>query len=122
VRIKILLPLAGLLAGLGLGLFLGWIVWPVEFYDTDVSFLHPTYKFEYAVMVGAAYELDGNWERAAERLAELREPDLTTWLRDLIHQAIADGQDPVKIRHLVSIAGPLGAKTEIMAPFAREVD
>lgn len=122
VRNKILLALAGLVAGLGIGVFLGWNVWPVEFYDTDASALHPVYKFEYAVMVGAAYELDGDWERAADRLAELKEPDLESWLRDLIHQAIADGQDPVKIRHLVSIAEPLGAKTDIMAPFARESD
>ncbi len=122
MRIKILLALAGLLAGLGLGLFLGWNVWPVEFFDTDVSYLHPAYKFEYAVMVGAAYELDRDSERASQRLAELKEPDLVTWLRDLIHQAIADGQDPVKIRHLVSIARPLGAETEIMAPFAPGID
>ena len=122
MKIKILLALAGLLAGFGLGLFLGWNVWPVEFYDTDVSYLHPAYKFEYAVMVGAAYELNGDWEQAAQRLAELKEPDLTTWLRDLIHQAIADGQDPVEIRHLVSIAGPQGAETDVMAPFAGESD
>ena len=122
VKNKILLALAGLIAGLGIGVFLGWNVWPVEFYDTDYSSLHPDYKFEYAVMVGAAYELDGDWEQAKNRLAELKEADLGTWLRDLIHQAIADGQDQIKIRHLVSLAKPLGVKTEIMDPFARESD
>ena len=122
MRNKLLLALAGLVAGLGIGLFLGWIVWPVEFYDTDYSSLHPAYKFEYAVMVGAAYEMDGDWERASGRLDALREAELGIWLRDQIHQAIADGQEPPKIQHLVSLAGPLGVKTEIMAPFAREAD
>jgi len=112
------LALAGLVVGLGIGVFLGWNVWPVEYYDTEFAILHPTYKFEYAVMVGAAYELDGDWERAENRLAALEEVEVGTWLRDQIHHAIADGRDPLKIRHLISLAEPLGVKTDIMAPFA----
>lgn len=120
VNKRALLVLVGLAVGLGIGVFLGWNVWPVEYYDTDLSLLHPSYKFEYAVMVGAAYELNGDWQEASERLAALGEEDPGAWLRDLIHRAIADGRDPVKIRHLISLAEPLGVKTEIMEPFAGE--
>ena len=115
---KVLLALAGLIVGLAIGIYLGWNVWPVEYYDTDFPSLHPVYKVEYAVMVGAAYELDGDWERAASRLTELGEEEVGAWLRQTIHEAIADGRDAAQIRHLVSLAEPLGVETEIMAPFA----
>lgn len=117
---SIILVIIGLIAGLGIGLYLGWYVWPVEFYDTDFASLHPQYKFELAVMVGAAYEQDGNWERAASRLQSMGEPDTAGYIRDMIHQAIANGQDPTKIRHLVSLADPLGIRTDIMEPFTRK--
>ncbi len=112
-------PLAavGFLLGLGLALVLGWVIWPVEYYDTEVLFLHPTYKFEYAVMVGAAYELDSDWERAAGRLLALEEPDMGVWVRDQTHLAIAANEDPVKIQHLISLARPLGVTSEIMEAF-----
>ncbi len=105
--------------GLGIGIFLGWYVWPVQYYDTDFSALHPDHQLEYVAMVGAAYELDGDWQRAEQRLAALQRDNLGDWLRDSIHHAIAQGQDPIKIGHLISLAKPLGVKTEIMEPFSR---
>jgi hypothetical protein len=116
------LALIGLAAGLGIGLYLGWVAWPVEYYDTDVASFHDQYQFEYAVMVGASYELDGNWERAEQRLSALGQDELGRWLRDLIHRSIAEGQDPVKIGHLISLAEPLDVRTEIMEPFARTTE
>ena len=116
----IFLALFGLVAGVGIGLFLGWQVWPVEYYDTDLTTLHPDYKFEYAVMVGTAYEQDGDLERAEMRLRALGLPDTATWLRDLIHQSIAGGRDPSHIRYLVSLAKPMGIMTSIMEPFAED--
>jgi len=113
------LALIGLAVGLGIGLYLGWVAWPVQYYDTDVASFHPQYQFEYAVMVGASYELDGNWGRAEQRLRALGQDELGRWLRDLIHRSIAEGRDPVKIGHLISLAEPLGVKTEIMEPFSR---
>jgi hypothetical protein len=114
---RVILALAGLAVGIGIGLYLGWVAWPVEYYDTDLASFHPRYQFEYAVMVGASYELDGNWQRAEARLDQLEQEDIGRWLRDLIHRSIAEGRDPVKIGHLISLAEPLGVKTEIMEPF-----
>jgi hypothetical protein len=116
---RVALALIGLAVGLGIGLYLGWIAWPVQYYDTDMTSFHPQYQFDYAVMVGAAYELDGNWERAAERLDALGQPDPGPWLQHLILDSISQGRDPVKIGHLISLADPLGVRTEIMDPFVR---
>ena len=118
MKTKLLIAALGLVLGLGLGFLLGWFVWPVEYYDTDLTALHPDYQVDYAVMVGAAYEQDNNWPRAEARLLALGEPDLVTWLQTTIHRAIAKGRDPVEIRHLVSLTDPLDARTEIMEPFA----
>lgn len=115
---RVLLALIGVAAGVGIGLLLGWNVWPVEHYDTEILSLHSTYKFEYAVMVGAAYELNKDWERAADRLAALEETDTGAWLRDLIHESIAAGRDPVNIRYLIGMADRLGVRSDIMEPFA----
>ncbi len=76
MKTRILLLFGGLAAGLAIGALLGWVVWPVEYYDTEFSVLHPTFKLEYATMVGAAYELDGDWDRASARLAVLQEEDV----------------------------------------------
>jgi len=119
---RVLLALIGLAAGVGIGLLLGWNVWPVEYYDTEILALHSTYKSEYAVMVGAAYELDGDWQRAADRLAALGETDIGAWLRDLIHESIAAGRDPISIRYLIGMADRLGVRSDIMEPFAGQDD
>lgn len=119
---RILLALIGLAAGVGIGLLLGWNVWPVEYYDTEIPALHSTYKSEYAVMVGAAYELDGDWEQATDRLAALQETDIGAWLRDLIHEYVAAGRDPVSIRYLMNMADRLGVRSDIMESFAGEDD
>lgn len=118
MKTNALLVLVGLVAGVAIGVHLGWNVWPVEYFDTDIAALHPSYKIEYAVMVGAAYELDGDWQRAASRLSRLGEQEMGAWLRQTIHEAIADGRDVTEIRHLVSLAAPLGVESELMAPFA----
>jgi hypothetical protein len=110
--------LIGLAVGIGIGLYLGWVAWPVQYYDTDFASFRPQYQFEYAVMVGASYELDGDWERAEQRLSRLEQEDVGRWLQELIHRSIAEGQDSVKISHLISLAEPLKVKTEIMEPFA----
>ena len=119
-KVPLGVALIGLMVGLGIGLLLGWNVWPVEYYDTDFPALHPDYKFEYAVMVGAAYQQDGDLERAKDHLALLGKEDVGSWLQDLVHRSIAAGRDPAKIRCLISLAEPLGVKTEIMEPFAGE--
>jgi hypothetical protein len=116
---RVVLAFVGLAVGLGIGFYLGWVAWPVEYYDTDLASFDPRYQFEYAVMVGASYELDGNWERAEARLDDLEQEDIGRWLRDLIHRSIAEGRDPVKIGHLISLTEPLGVKTDIMGPFVR---
>ena len=60
-RKTILLLLGGgIIIGLIVGLAVGWIVWPVEYFDADLCDLGSQDKNEYVVMVGAAYALNGD--------------------------------------------------------------
>ena len=68
--IVIALVILGLLAGVGVGLLLGWVVVPVEYVDTAIADLHPDYKEEYILLVASAYSLDGDLEKAVDYLRQ----------------------------------------------------
>jgi hypothetical protein len=57
--------------GVGIGLVITWVVWPVEYYDTDPFDLRNEHKDDYVVMIGAAYCQDGDLELATHRLNQL---------------------------------------------------
>ena len=48
----ILLASFALFGGMGLGLWYGWVLDPVEYTNTDVSRLASVYRDEYVLMVG----------------------------------------------------------------------
>jgi len=120
VRKIVLLSLAAMAVGLALGLVLGWVVWPVQYYDTDFASLHPEHRLDYVLMVAAVYQDDGDWPRALTRLQALDEPDLPGWVRDLTHRAIAEARDLSQIRRLVALSSALGVRSDLMEPFARD--
>lgn len=61
----------GFALGIGIGLLITWVVWPVEYYDTDPFDLRDEHKDDYVVMIGAAYCQDGDLELATHRLNQL---------------------------------------------------
>ena len=61
----------GVATGLALGLTLTWVVWPVQYYDTDPVDLRLEHKEDYIALVGAAYAVDGDLARAEARLNKL---------------------------------------------------
>ncbi|MGH2521449.1 MAG: hypothetical protein ACRDH2_02995 [Anaerolineales bacterium] len=64
----VLIPL---IAGLGLGLYLGWVVSPVKYVDTDPASLSQTHKDDYILMTATLYSADADLEAARARLASL---------------------------------------------------
>lgn len=105
------------LVGLGLGalggMAFGWLL-PILDVSAGVDKLHPAYKAEYVLMVGAAYAVDGDWDQAEERLGALAEPDPAAFIVLLAEQYIAEGRNPDDIRNLVRLAGRLGYTTPAM--------
>jgi hypothetical protein len=109
-----------LLIGLGLGVLAGTLIgWFVPIQDVSVGLdkLHPDYKADYVVMVGAAYAVNGDWDLAQARLGRLAEPDPAAYVALLAERYIAEGRNPDDIRNLVRLAAHFGYITPPMQPY-----
>jgi hypothetical protein len=106
--------------GLGIGALggavYGW-VYPLHPVSVSIDKLHPDYKADYAVMVGAAYALDGDWDLAQARLGKLAEPDPARYIVVLAETYIGNGRSPDDIRNLVRLAARFGYSTPPMQPY-----
>jgi hypothetical protein len=56
---------------LGLGLFYGWVISPVQYVDTAPSALRIDYQTDYTLMVAEVFQRDQNIELAAQRMSTL---------------------------------------------------
>ena len=106
----------GLVMGIGLGLFLGWVAWPTEFTDANPAILAEEYKQEYLLMVAADYALTNDLPGARQKVASLGESGeefLFSFALDQILQS--SNQDD--IRQLARLANDLGRYSPAMAPY-----
>ncbi len=110
----------GLLIGMGAGLLLGWVVWPLEFTEADPTILEDSYQHDYTVMIASAYALDGDINLARRRLGYLGMDDINAWLLSVTVDHILAGNDEVEIRHLVDLAGDMGLYSPAMDPYLPE--
>ncbi len=116
-----LLVIVGILGGIGLGLLIGWYVWPVSYYDTDMYDLHPGYQDDMVVMVGALYALERDLDASRQLLSLLSAPDDPRPPEAIVVQTaeryIARGALPTDIHYLVELAQALGHVTTPMHPY-----
>lgn len=63
--------LAGLVTGIGAGLFIAWVLAPVQEFNTAPAQLHPEDKAHYAVAIMLAYEYDSDLVTVVNRLSAL---------------------------------------------------
>jgi hypothetical protein len=116
-----LLIIIGILLGIGLGLFVGWNVWAVSYYNTDIYDLRADYQDDYVVMVGALYALEQHLETSQYLLSLLSNPQTPRSIETIVVQTteryIARGADPTDIRYLVRLAQALGNVTTPMQPY-----
>jgi len=94
---------------LGLGLFVGWVLWPVRYYNTDPSDLRWEHKEDYIILVSASYALHNDLAQARARLEELGEEDIGSVVAELARQYMIGGEEPEVARDLVKLAQDLGA-------------
>ena len=113
----IVLTLVGIAAGVGLGLWYGWEIDPVEYTDTDIAYLHPIYRDEYVRLVSSAYALDGDLDTARARIALLALPAPANAIADLAEQAISQAKPPPQIRVLAQLASAMGAPRASFGPY-----
>jgi len=80
--------LLSILVGVGLGLLIGWVLYPLQFAETTADSLSADYKADYTLMVAEVYQTDNDPGLAAVRLAPLGDQPLRT-----VQEAIVTGQD-----------------------------
>ena len=113
----ILLASLALLGGMGLGLWYGWVLDPVEYTDTDVSHLASVYRDEYVLMVSEAYALDGDLDAARARLALLSVADPAGRVADQAQASISRDAPQLDIQALARLARALGARRDMLTPY-----
>jgi hypothetical protein len=57
--------------GLGLSLFYGWVISPVQYVDTAPAALRIDYQADYTLMIAEAFQRDQNIELAGQRMSTL---------------------------------------------------
>lgn len=106
----------GLLIGLGLGLTLGWVVWPTEFTDANPTVLQENYRHDYALMIATTYALDRDLSAAQRRVDSLGE-DGEALLFAYTLDMILRGENEGDIRRLVRLTSDLGLYSPAMEPY-----
>ena len=99
--------LTGMLIGLGLGLLVAWVIYPVQYIDSSPYSLGASSKEDYRRMIALAYLADGDLERARQRLALLRDTSLVQVLADQAQRLMANNGAPQEARALAQLAADL---------------
>jgi hypothetical protein len=120
-RVVLLLTLLGLVVGVGLGLAVGWLWWPVEYIDTETADLKEAYKTDYVLMVSDAYVLTGDLDAARERLGHLGGSDIPTLLRAQAEAALASGASRAEMSRLAQLAAAFGVSSPVLGPYLTPV-
>jgi hypothetical protein len=92
-RLPVFVLFLGILLGLGLGILIGWVLYPVHYVDTPPSALRAGYKDQYLLLIASAYAADHNLDRARQRLDTLGYPDALQAVDALAQDLAANGKD-----------------------------
>jgi len=109
--------LLGLIIGGLIGLYFGWVQFPVEYVDSPMEDLELRAKDDYTVMIAASYQFDQDGLGAVERLQLLGVDNVPEYVQSTTERFITNSRDLSDIRLLVNLSNGLGRMTPIMEPF-----
>ena len=116
-RKRIIQVIIGAVVGLSVGFAAGYWFWPVEYTNTAPTVLRQDYHNDYVVMVATAYEVEGDLERARERLKLLDPEEPAAPVVELAERLVEAGSDTDDITRLVRLAWALDATTSTLIPY-----
>ena len=102
---KILFILIALVAGIGVGLLVGWYVWPVTYTESAPTRMRQDWKDE------------AIWMAAQARLRPLGTDDLGALVLERTEKAISQNLPTQHITNLARLAAALGARSEHTNPY-----
>ena len=112
----------GFLIGAGIGLFLGWVAWPLEFSETDPADMDERFQVDYTLMIAAAYSDDMDLSEAGSRLSRLAKDDAGRWVLGMAVDYILNGESEADILKLVILANDMGQYSPIMDPYLAQIE
>jgi hypothetical protein len=118
--IRAILIISSLAIGLGLGILLSRAFRQMGVLGADIADLGVVYQEEYIVLVGAAYSVDHDLEKAEAQLAQLNAPNIQLWVANLAERYITEGADTADILVLVELAQAMGVDSARMAAYRVE--
>jgi hypothetical protein len=118
--IRAILIISSLAIGLGLGVLLSRGIRLTGVLGADIADLGVAYQEEYIVLVGAAYSVDHDLEKAEAQLAQLNAPNIQLWVANLAERYITEGADTADILALVELAQAMGVDSARMAAYRVE--
>jgi len=116
-RASLITLLLSVAVGLGAGLYIGWVVNPVQYVDTDPTSLHQTYKDDYILMIAVVYSQTSDLAVARTRLASLGFSDFGPAVAAVAHRSIAAQKPETDLRPLARLAAAFNASTPEMQPY-----
>ena len=114
---KIIFALIALAAGIGLGLLIGWYVWPVSYTESAPMRMRQDWKDEAVWLAAQAFAYDHDLEAAQARLRVLGSDDLGKLVLDRTEKAITQNLSRLQIAHLARLAAALGARSANTDPY-----
>ncbi len=108
-RTGLLLIVAGLAVGVGLGLYIGWVAAPVQYVDTAPNSLRRAFKDDYVLMIATAYAGDNDLPAARAQLAGLGFMDPAAAVSAAAQRLAANGLPATDQQRLAALAQALGA-------------
>lgn len=93
--------------GIAIGLFFGWVVKPVQYFDTPLSSLSAEYKTDYVLMTAETFAFDQDTAAATRRLANLGSPETLEVIRQAIIFAEEAGYNNQDLERLHSLQAAL---------------
>lgn len=107
----------GLVVGVGVGLYLGWVQFPVEYVNAPAVSLSQSYKDSYTVMVAGGFLVDRDTQGAIERLRVLGVENVPDYVQRVAERFITNSRDVQDIRYLVALSEGLGRTSPIFEPY-----
>jgi len=95
--------------GLLLGwLMIGWVLWPVEYYDTDPPDLRRSHQEAYISLVADSFGLNGDLQLARERLHDFSDEEIRGLILTLLERQGEDLVTSQRLRDLAQALAPGG--------------
>jgi uncharacterized protein involved in exopolysaccharide biosynthesis len=89
--------------GIGLGLYYGWVISPLQYVDTTPATLRADFRADYTLMVAETFQHDQNIETAAHHLAILGSQAPAEFVAEALNFAQQNKFDPADIALLQNL-------------------